>query len=156
MPGLPRNSMSRILVLNGPNLNLLGKREPGIYGDATLSDIINDLQQRCLRLGVDLDHFQSNAEHELIDAIHQAVDKQQQFIIFNPGGFTHTSVALRDALLSVGLPFIEVHLSNIMAREAFREHSYFSDIAAGVISGLGPQAYRLALDAAVTAMADSK
>ena len=146
--------MNRILVLNGPNLNLLGQREPGIYGDATLADLIADLQQCAKTLGVDLDHFQSNAEHELIEAIHQARDNQQQFIIFNPGGLTHTSVALRDALLAVGLPFIEVHLSNIKAREAFREHSYFSDIAVGVISGLGPIGYQLALQAAATALTD--
>ena len=147
--------MSRILVLNGPNLNLLGQREPGVYGDTTLPEIIADLQQLSKSLKVDLDHFQSNAEHELIEAIQKAADKQQNFIIFNPGGFTHSSVALRDALLAVGLPFIEVHLSNIMAREAFREHSYFSDIAQGVISGLGPMGYRLAVEAAVTLLADA-
>ena len=147
--------MSRILVLNGPNLNLLGQREPGVYGDTTLPEIIADLQQLSKSLKVDLDHFQSNAEHELIEAIQKAADKQQNFIIFNPGGFTHSSVALRDALLAVGLPFIEVHLSNIMAREAFREHSYFSDIAQGVISGLGAMGYRLAVEAAVTLLADA-
>lgn len=140
--------MIRILVLNGPNLNLLGQREPGIYGTATLDEINTDLKQRAESLGLQLDHFQSNAEHELIDAIQQAPGRQQQFIIFNPGGYTHTSVALRDALLAVDLPFIEVHLSNIKAREAFREHSYFSDIAQGVISGLGPIGYGLALVAA--------
>ena len=147
--------MSRILILNGPNLNLLGQREPGIYGETTLADIIAELQQHSAKMGVKLDHFQSNAEHELIEAIQQAANKQQ-FIIFNPGGFTHTSVALRDALLAVGLPFVEVHLSNIKAREAFREHSYFSDIAQGVISGLGPIGYRLALEAAVAALTKSE
>jgi 3-dehydroquinate dehydratase-2 len=146
--------MSRILVLNGPNLNLLGRREPGIYGEISLESILADLQQRSSDLGIELSHLQSNAEHELIDAIHKAGDVGQEFIIFNPGGYTHSSVALRDALLGVGLPFIEVHLSNIHAREAFREHSYFSDIAEGVISGLGPIGYRLALEAAAEALAD--
>jgi len=146
--------MSKILVLNGPNLNLLGTREPGHYGAVTI-DAIN---QRLQTLGAELDAqlltFQSNAEHELIDHIHAAPHEDVDFIIFNPAGFTHTSVALRDALLGVKIPFIEVHLSNIHAREAFRRTSYFSDIAAGVISGLGPTGYELALRAACAQLAE--
>ena len=138
----------RILLLNGPNLNLLGKREPGIYGAATLDDIVNRLQLVAAEHDVQLQHLQSNAEFELINAIHQAMGTQD-FILINPAAFTHTSVALRDALAAVSIPFIEVHLSNVHAREPFRHHSYFSDLAVGVICGLGAQGYELALDAAL-------
>jgi len=136
-----------VLVLNGPNLNMLGKREPTIYGKQSLSDIIRELSLQADKKDIALTHLQSNAEHELIDAIHQGYQKID-FIIINPAAFTHTSVALRDALLSVSIPFIEVHLSNVHAREAFRKHSYLSDIAIGIISGLGSQGYSYALDAA--------
>jgi 3-dehydroquinate dehydratase-2 len=147
--------MSGILVLNGPNLNLLGSREPSVYGEQSLDEIIEDLKWQASSRRVELAHAQSNAEHELIELIHAAPDEGQQFIIFNPGGFTHTSVALRDALLAVSVPFIEVHLSNIHAREPFRSHSYFSDIAVGVITGLGPTGYKLALDVAMDRISDS-
>lgn len=140
--------MSRVLVLNGPNLNLLGTREPEIYGHQTLDDIHRQLQEEALSLGLELDAFQSNAEADLIRRIHEAPRSGVKFIIFNPAAFTHTSVALRDALLGVNIPFIELHLSNVHAREPFRAHSYFSDIAKGVILGLGTQGYRLALLAA--------
>ena len=136
-----------ILVLNGPNLNMLGKREPTIYGNQSLSDIITDLRLLAAKQNIELKDLQSNAEHELIDIIHAGY-QQVDFIIINPGAFTHTSVAIRDALLSVSIPFIEVHLSNVHAREAFRKHSYLSDIATGVICGFGAQGYRFALDAA--------
>ncbi len=135
-----------ILLLNGPNLNMLGKREPDKYGQQTLEQIVEALQSDAASLSVTLSHFQSNAEHALIDRIHDAMGNTDA-IIFNPGAFTHTSIALRDALLSVSIPFIEVHLSNIHAREPFRQHSYFSDIAQGVIAGLGAQGYHLALTA---------
>lgn len=141
--------MASILVLHGPNLNLLGTREPGIYGHQTLTDINADLQQVATAAGHHLLSLQSNAEAELIERVHEARQEGIDFIIINPAAFTHTSVALRDALLGVDIPFIEVHLSNVHAREAFRSHSYFSDIARGVICGLGPQGYRLALDAAL-------
>ena len=137
----------RVLVLNGPNLNMLGKREPDIYGAQTLSEIIEQLTNKAQSLGIELLHLQSNAEHQLIDEIHQAHEKVD-YIIINPAAFTHTSVALRDALLSVNIPFIEVHLSNVHAREPFRQHSYLSDVAKGVICGLGNQGYSYALDAA--------
>ncbi len=137
----------RVLVLNGPNLNMLGKREPEIYGSQTLVQQINKLGQKAQRLNIELLHLQSNAEHQLIDEIHQAFENVD-FIIINPAAFTHTSVAIRDALLSVSIPFIEVHLSNVHARESFRHHSYFSDIAMGVICGLGSKGYDYALDAA--------
>ncbi|QPG05546.1 type II 3-dehydroquinate dehydratase [Salinimonas marina] len=136
-----------ILLLNGPNLNMLGKREPETYGHQTLDDIVSDLTTLADATGVRLQHFQSNAEHALIDRIHQALGTIDAIII-NPGAFTHTSIALRDALLSVNIPFIEVHLSNIHAREPFRHHSYLSDVAAGVILGLGATGYELALTAA--------
>jgi 3-dehydroquinate dehydratase-2 len=139
--------MSTLLVLNGPNLNLLGTREPELYGRETLEDIARRLTGIADAAGHRLDFLQSNAEHELIDAVHQARDQGVAWIIFNPAAFTHTSIALRDALLGVEIPFIEVHLSNVHAREAFRRHSYFSDIAEGVISGLGAQGYELALQA---------
>ncbi len=137
----------KVLVLNGPNLNMLGKREPGIYGSLTLNNIIEDLNQRAEQLGLKLSHMQSNAEHELIEEIHKAFENID-FIIINPAAFTHTSVALRDALLSVNIPFIEVHLSNVHAREDFRQHSYLSDVAQGVICGLGPIGYGYALTSA--------
>lgn len=141
--------MATILVLHGPNLNALGTREPGIYGAATLETINQNLTQICLNAGHHLLHLQSQAEYELIERIHEARTEGVDFIIINPAAFTHTSVALRDALLSVSIPFIEVHLSNIHKREEFRHKSYFSDIAEGVICGLGAQGYELALHAAL-------
>jgi 3-dehydroquinate dehydratase-2 len=141
--------MATILVLNGPNLNLLGTREPGHYGQVPLTEIERRLVAQIQGSGHRISFLQSNAEVELIEAIHRAPREGVAFILFNPAAFTHTSVALRDALLAVGLPFIEVHLSNVHAREPFRSHSYFSDIAVGVISGLGAQGYELALNAAL-------
>jgi 3-dehydroquinate dehydratase-2 len=141
--------MARILLLNGPNLNLLGTREPAIYGTATLQDIEAKLNGLCVSQGHELVVAQSNAEHELIAKIHAAKRDGTGFVIINPGAFTHTSIALRDAFLSVGLPFIEIHLSNVFAREAFRHHSYLSDVAVGCIYGLGPIGYELALQAAI-------
>ncbi|UIP27764.1 type II 3-dehydroquinate dehydratase [Photobacterium sp. TLY01] len=138
----------RILLLNGPNLNLLGLREPGHYGQQTLDQIVANLSAKAAKLGVTLDHLQSNAEHALIEAIHQA-HGQVDFILINPAAYTHTSVAIRDALLGVAIPFIEIHLSNVHAREPFRHHSYLSDKAVGVICGLGPDGYEFALEAAV-------
>ena len=140
--------MARILLLNGPNLNLLGSREPSVYGTDTLMDIENRLAGQARSLGHELIVKQSNSEHELIEAIHAAPKSGIAFAIINPGAFTHTSIALRDAFLGVTLPFVEVHLSNIFARESFRHHSYLSDIAAGCIFGLGPLGYELALQAA--------
>ena len=137
--------MTTILVLNGPNLNLLGKREPDIYGHMTLADINQSLADEARALGLQIECFQSNAEHELVEQIQNAGSKDIAFIIINPGAFTHTSIALRDALLGVAIPFIEVHLSNVFAREQFRQQSFLSDIAVGVISGLGAQGYSLAL-----------
>ena len=137
-----------ILLLNGPNLNMLGQREPEKYGTQTLQDIVDDLTAQAASSDVTLSHFQSNAEYELIDRIHAAMGNVDAIII-NPAAFTHTSVALRDALLSVNIPFIEVHLSNVHAREPFRHHSFFSDVAAGVIVGLGAMGYSLALTAAI-------
>lgn len=145
--------MATILVLHGPNLNLLGTREPGVYGSATLTDINQRLTERCLRDGHHLQALQSNAEYELIDRIHDAKREDVDFILINPAAFTHTSIALRDALLAVAIPFIEVHLSNVHAREPFRHHSYFSDVAVGVICGLGAQGYELALEAALQQLA---
>ncbi|MGF1687773.1 type II 3-dehydroquinate dehydratase [Photobacterium japonica] len=142
------STVQRILLINGPNLNLLGLREPGHYGQQTLDHIVTHLTAKATELGVTLDHLQSNAEHVLIDAIHNAYGKVD-FIIINPAAFTHTSVAIRDALLGVNIPFIEVHLSNVHAREPFRHHSYLSDKAVGVICGLGPDGYVFALQAAV-------
>ena len=136
--------MANILLLNGPNLNLLGTREPGVYGSTTLAEIEQQLASAAQRLGDSLTALQSNSEAELVDHIQQAAGTTD-FIIFNPGAFTHTSVALRDALLAVAIPFIEIHISNVHAREEFRQHSYFSDIAVGTIIGLGPQGYELAL-----------
>ncbi|TVZ40031.1 3-dehydroquinate dehydratase [Alteromonadaceae bacterium 2753L.S.0a.02] len=140
--------MATILVLHGPNLNLLGSREPEIYGHDTLDDIDQRLMSMCLDQGHHLHFLQSNAEYELIDRIHDARNEGVNFIIFNPAAFTHTSVALRDALAATNIPFIECHLSNVFNRESFRHHSYFSDIAQGVICGFGPQSYQLALQAA--------
>jgi 3-dehydroquinate dehydratase-2 len=140
--------MATITVLNGPNLNLLGIREPGLYGNKTLKDIENLVKSEAINLGHQLDFRQSNAEHEIVEMIHNAFHNHIDFIIINPAAFTHTSVAIRDALLATKIPFIEVHLSNIHAREAFRAHSYFSDIAVGVICGLGATGYELALQAA--------
>ncbi|REL31621.1 type II 3-dehydroquinate dehydratase [Thalassotalea euphylliae] len=136
-----------VLVLNGPNLNMLGKREPDVYGRETLAEIMASLTQAAEQKDINLTHFQSNAEGDLIDRIHQSFEKID-FIIINPAAYTHTSVALRDALLSVSIPFIEVHLSNVHQREVFRHHSYFSDIAFGVICGLGSQGYFYALESA--------
>lgn len=141
--------MADILVLNGPNLNMLGKREPEHYGRKTLKDIILELEALADEYEVRLHSFQSNAEHKLVERIHTAMDEGIDFIIINPAAFTHTSVAIRDALSTVKIPFIEVHLSNIHKREPFRTHSYFSDIAEGTIVGLGPMGYSLALAAAV-------
>ena len=141
--------MATILVLNGPNLNLLGTREPGVYGTMTLHDIDQKLTQLAQASGHDLATFQSNAEHALIDRIHQAKEEGVRFILINPAAFTHTSVAIRDALLAVAIPFIEIHLSNVHQREPFRQHSYFSDVAKGVIAGLGPKGYEHALHSAV-------
>ena len=140
-----------ILVIHGPNLNLLGVREPEVYGSTTLDEINGSLQVLAHEAGVKLSSFQSNGEGELINHIHEAIDNGIDFIIINPAAYTHTSIALRDALAATGLPFIEVHLSNIFARESFRRESYFSDLALGVISGLGAQGYELALKYALTA-----
>ena len=148
--------MMKLLILNGPNLNLLGIREPGHYGSAGLESINERLGVVAGELNAQLMTFQSNSEFELIDHVHAAAHEDIDFIIFNPAAFTHTSVALRDALLAVGIPFIEVHLSNVHAREDFRKHSYFSDIAVGVISGLGPIGYELALQAALSYVGDKK
>lgn len=141
--------MAHILLLNGPNLNLLGTREPEVYGHTTLEDIEHRLRQLAEAAGHTLSALQSNAEHDLVNRIHEARNEETGFILINPAAFTHTSVAIRDALLGVAIPFIEIHLSNIFRREEFRQHSFFSDIALGVISGLGAQGYELALDAAI-------
>ncbi len=141
--------MPDLLVINGPNLNLLGTREPQYYGSETLEDINTKLELLASQQGFTLECVQSNSEVELIEKIHQAHNNNVRFILMNPAAFTHTSVALRDALSGVGIPFIEIHLSNVHAREAFRKHSYFSDIAVGVISGLGATGYELALQAAL-------
>ena len=140
--------MAQILVLNGPNLNLLGLREPEHYGSKNLADIISGIEKLAMEMGHKLDHLQSNKEFELVERIHLAQQDGTAFIIINPAAFTHTSVAIRDALSGVKIPFIELHLSNVHAREEFRKHSYFSDIALGVISGLGATGYELALRAA--------
>lgn len=141
----PNREMKKILVLHGPNLNLLGVREPTHYGHHTLAEINDQLKTTAAKSGISLEALQSNSESELISAVHQALADAVDFIIINPAAFTHSSIALRDALAAVHIPFIEVHLSNIHARETFRQHSYFSDLAAGVISGLGSQCYLLAL-----------
>jgi 3-dehydroquinate dehydratase-2 len=140
--------MASILVLHGPNLNLLGTREPDVYGSTTLDDINQRLSELCQAAGHHFLVLQSNAEYELIERIHDARQEGVNFIIFNPAAFTHTSVALRDALAAVAIPFVECHLSNVFAREAFRHHSYFSDIAKGVICGFGAESYELAMQAA--------
>jgi 3-dehydroquinate dehydratase-2 len=140
--------VSTLLLLNGPNLNLLGTREPDIYGQQTLSEIVADLSARAGQLGLTLHAFQSNAEHELVDRVQRARADGVDFILINPAAFTHTSVALRDALAAVAIPFIEIHLSNPHAREPFRHVSYFTDLAVGVIAGFGPLGYGLALTAA--------
>ena len=141
--------MATFLLLNGPNLNLLGTREPEVYGDVTLEDIQNKLEEMCKKSGTDLVSFQSNAEHELVDRIQEAQSEGIKCIIFNPGAFTHSSIALRDALNGTGQKFIEVHISNIYGREDFRQKSFLSDIADGVISGLGTKGYELALEVAI-------
>ena len=141
--------MAKLLLLNGPNLNLLGSREPEIYGSDTLDDIANRLVDQAALHNHSLDDLQSNSESELVDKIHQAANENVEFILFNPAAFTHTSIALRDALLGTEIPFIEIHLSNVHQREEFRQHSFFSDIAVGTIVGLGAQGYELALQAAI-------
>lgn len=141
--------MSKILVINGPNLNMLGSREPKHYGQISLDDITAKMGAIAKQAGHMLESFQSNAEHELIGRIHQAKNDGVDFLIINPAAFTHTSIALRDAVLSVDIPFVEVHLSNVHKREQFRQHSYFSDIAIGVISGLGADGYEYALMTAI-------
>ncbi|MFZ9642241.1 MAG: type II 3-dehydroquinate dehydratase [Candidatus Methylopumilus sp.] len=143
-----------VLVLHGPNLNLLGLREPNHYGKNTLADIDAMLAKRAKQANIALRSLQSNSELELIQTLHALADKKVDFIIINPAAFTHTSVALRDALSAIKVPFVEVHLSNIYARETFRHHSYFSDIAVGVISGLGAQGYLLALDYAIQTISE--
>ena len=140
--------MARILLLNGPNLNLLGTREPALYGSATLREIESKLTGLARAKGHDLIAYQSNAEHELIGKVHGAKGDGIAFVIINPGAYTHTSIALRDAFLATAVPFIEIHLSNVFAREQFRHHSYLSDLAVGCIFGLGPIGYELALEAA--------
>ncbi len=146
--------MATILILHGPNLNLLGNREPEVYGHVTLDDINHELAESAQTAGHHLLTLQSNAEYELIERIHDAQREGVQFILINPAAFTHTSVAIRDALLAVNIPFIELHLSNVHKRESFRQHSYFSDIAQGVISGFGANSYHLALQAAFNWLAD--
>ena len=146
--------MAGILLLNGPNLNLLGSREPEIYGSASLESIEAKLEGLARARGHSLVAYQSNAEHELIAKIHAAKRDRIAFAIINPAGYSHTSIALRDAFLAVALPFIEVHLSNVFAREAFRQHSYLSDIAVGCIFGLGPIGYELALEAVCVRLTD--
>jgi 3-dehydroquinate dehydratase-2 len=139
----------KLLLLNGPNLNLLGTREPAVYGTTTLADIENAAVAQATNAGAALEYFQSNHEGALIDRIHAARTEGVDFIVINPGGLTHTSVALRDAFASVAIPFVEVHVSNVHARESFRQHSYLSGIARGVICGLGPDGYRFAIDFAL-------
>ena len=141
--------MARLLLLNGPNLGQLGRREPGIYGTTSLADIESLLRARAKAAGHELDAFQSDSEAQLIERIHAARDDGVAVILFNPAAFTHTSIALRDALLAAKVPFIELHLSNVAAREAFRHHSYFADIALGTIAGFGVTSYELALEAAI-------
>ncbi len=145
--------MARLLLLNGPNLNLLGTREPAVYGADTLASIEQRAATVAKEVGHELDAYQSNAEHALVDRVHQAAREGVEFLLINPGAFTHTSVALRDALLGVRIPFIEIHLSNTHAREPFRKHSYFTDIAVGCILGLGAFGYELAVRAAAQHLA---
>ncbi|MFQ5548599.1 MAG: type II 3-dehydroquinate dehydratase [Woeseia sp.] len=147
--------MASLLLINGPNLNLLGSREPGVYGTTDLAEVERRLTELAGELGHDLQCFQSNAEHEIVDRIQQAAKTGTEFILLNPGAFTHTSIAMRDALLAVSIPFIEIHLSNVFAREDFRHNSYFSDIAAGCLFGLGALGYELALKAADRQLGDA-
>ncbi|MCH2272999.1 MAG: type II 3-dehydroquinate dehydratase [SAR86 cluster bacterium] len=142
--------MANFLVLNGPNLNLLGEREPELYGETSLDQVVENLSKISDKSGHELSDFQSNAEHELVDLIHKAKDNNVKCIIFNPGAFTHSSIALRDALAGTEIPFIEVHISNIYSREDFRQKSFLSEIAVGVISGLGVEGYELALKVAIS------
>jgi len=142
-----------VLLLNGPNLNLLGTREPEIYGHTTLAEIETLARERATAAGLSLDCFQSNYEGALLDRLHAARDDGTRFVVVNPGAFTHTSIALRDAFQAVAIPFVEVHISNVFAREPFRQHSYLSDIAVGVICGVGAQGYELALEVAVRRLA---
>jgi 3-dehydroquinate dehydratase-2 len=142
--------MANFLVLNGPNLNLLGEREPELYGETSLDQVVENLSKISDKSGHELSVFQSNAEHELVDLIHKAKDNNVKCIIFNPGAFTHSSIALRDALAGTEIPFIEVHISNIYSREEFRQKSFLSEIAVGVISGLGVEGYELALKVAIS------
>lgn len=142
--------MTHIRVLHGPNLNLLGTREPDVYGADTLSDINQRLEAQAETAGIAISFLQSNAEHAIVDAIQAGIADKVDYFVINPGAFTHTSIAIRDAFSGVGIPFIEVHLSNVHARETFRQHSYLSDIAQGVILGLGAQGYELALQAAIS------
>jgi len=146
--------MHKLLLLNGPNLNLLGQREPEVYGYESLADVVQRANDTAKTLGHHFEDFQSNAEHELVNRIHQAKTDGVEMIIFNPGAFTHTSIALRDALLGVDIPFIELHLSNVFAREEFRQHSFLSDIAVGIISGMGAKGYELAVMAADNKLAN--
>ncbi len=148
--------MASLLLINGPNLNLLGTREPGVYGETKLADVETRLTTMAKELGHDLVCFQSNAEHEIVDRVQQARIDAVNFILLNPGAFTHTSIAIRDALLAVSIPFIEIHLSNVFAREEFRHSSYFSDIAAGCLFGLGAFGYELALQAASKQLSEEK
>ena len=146
--------MAKLLVLHGPNLNLLGQREPAVYGRATLAEIDADLAAIARTSGHELTAFQSNSEGALIDRVHAAAKDETRFIVINPGALTHTSIVLRDALAAVAIPFIEVHLSNVHAREPFRHHSYLADLAVGVITGFGADSYRLGLAAALKRLAD--
>jgi len=146
--GDENNKMPDVLLINGPNLNMLGVREPGIYGSDSLAQIETGLVETAASLNLQLVCFQSNAEHKIVGRIHQAYVDKTDFILINPAAFTHTSVAIRDALLATAIPFIEIHLSNVHARESFRKHSYFSDIARGIISGFGRFGYEMALQAA--------
>ena len=141
--------MAKLLLINGPNLNLLGSREPEVYGATRLQDIEQELADDAKKSGHTLESFQSNAEHEIVDRVQSAAADGVEFILLNPGAFTHTSIAIRDALLAVAIPFIEIHLSNTFAREDFRHQSYFSDIASGCVIGLGAKGYELALRAAI-------
>jgi 3-dehydroquinate dehydratase-2 len=146
--------MASLLLINGPNLNLLGSREPGVYGETNLAEVESRLTSLAAEQGDELQCFQSNAEHEIVDRVQQAATDKVDFILLNPGAFTHTSIAIRDALLAVSIPFIEIHLSNVFAREEFRHNSYFSDIAAGCLFGLGAYGYELALKAAHSQLQD--
>ena len=148
--------MASLLLINGPNLNLLGSREPGVYGATSLEDVETRLGELSAELGHELATFQSNAEHEIVDRIQRAKTDGVDYILLNPGAFTHTSIAIRDALLAVEIPFLEIHLSNVFAREDFRHKSYFSDIAAGCIFGLGAYGYELAMLAADRQLSEGK